>query len=490
MKLVLNKRFFSFDALVLLFVVLFAIGMVCSKFLLSISMLSWLLTCLLHGDFSTYFKRIKNNLGFLIILLFYAIHLLSMLWTQDLDSGWDGIRVRTTLLLIPMLFTISFSLKGRNIILINHIVIASVAFIALLNLGHYYFLTRNFLALDIRQLSWFGSHIRFGVLASFSVAIAYFNFSKKNLSPLLFWIFVAFITYYTLFSQVFSAYLALAIVGICIVYARMALKGWTKYFWIFLAVTLISFGTFLTLLLNPNHAECGEFKNFELANKEWNARSEMPLGGLDKKNQPLQSTTERYMCSKSIEVNETNIRKLSATDIQNIENGFADEYQANNGFFSRISEIKYQLYEAKNPNGHSLLQRIEYWKTATFIVSNHFFAGVGIGDIDQTFGYAYKERHSPLSKEYQARSHNMFLTTWIGTGLVGITLFVLLFIVGFYQSVKRRSWLLFVFMLVSLLTMFFEDSLETQAGVSFFAFYYSFLLLGNGRIIQWSLKNN
>jgi FtsH-binding integral membrane protein len=84
----------------------------------------------------------------------------------------------------------------------------------------------------------------------------------------------------------------------------------------------------------------------------------------------------------------------------------------------------------------------------------------------------------------------MFLTTWIGTGLVGITLFVLLFIVGFYQSVKRRSWLLFVFMLVSLLTMFFEDSLETQAGVSFFAFYYSFLLLGNGRIIQWSLKNN
>jgi hypothetical protein len=84
----------------------------------------------------------------------------------------------------------------------------------------------------------------------------------------------------------------------------------------------------------------------------------------------------------------------------------------------------------------------------------------------------------------------MFLTTWIGTGLVGITLFVLLFIHGFYQSVKRRSWLLFVFMLVSLLTMFFEDSLETQAGVSFFAFYYSFLLLGNGRIIQWSLKNN
>jgi hypothetical protein len=453
-------------------------------------MLTWLLACILHGDFLSYFKKIRNNIGFLAILLFYVVHLLSLFWTKDLDNGWDAIRVRTTLLLIPLLFTVSFSPKEKNIVLINNLVIAGVAVIAMLNLCHYFLLIRAYQALDIRQLSWFGSHIRFGILAGFSLAIAYFNFSKKHLHPLLFWLFVVFITFYTLFSQVFSAYLTLSIVGICVLYSKCAQKGWVKYFWVSLAVMLISFGLLITLLLNPDQAVCGEFKDLELANKEWNARSVMSLGGVDKKNQPLRTTTERYMCAKNIDVNEHNIRNLSATDIQNIENGFTDEYQANNGFLSRISEIKYQLHQAKNPNGHSLLQRIEYWKTATFIVSRHVISGVGIGDVDNAFSRAYQERKSPLLKENQARSHNMFLTTWIGTGVIGFGLFLAMFGYGFYHSFKIKSWLLFVFLLVSSVTMLFEDSLETQAGVSFFAFYFSFLLLGRGRIIQWSLKNN
>jgi hypothetical protein len=48
-----------------------------------------------------------------------------------------------------------------------------------------------------------------------------------------------------------------------------------------------------------------------------------------------------------------------------------------------------------------------------------------------------------------------------------------------FRKIRYTPFLAAVFMMVSFLSMLPEDTLETQAGVTFFAFFYSFFILAN-----------
>jgi hypothetical protein len=80
-----------------------------------------------------------------------------------------------------------------------------------------------------------------------------------------------------------------------------------------------------------------------------------------------------------------------------------------------------------------------------------------------------------LQKEWWKRSHNQFMAITIAFGFFGLMVFLLyLFVPGY--SVKNKHQLFIVFMIISIVSMLNEDTLETQAGVTFFGFFYSFLL--------------
>jgi len=79
-------------------------------------------------------------------------------------------------------------------------------------------------------------------------------------------------------------------------------------------------------------------------------------------------------------------------------------------------------------------------------------------------------------RKFKLRSHNQYLSTGIALGVVG--LFIFLFIIVYYWSSYSGSlnFLFIITQAVLILGMFWEDTLETQAGVTIFALLTSLLL--------------
>jgi O-antigen ligase len=98
--------------------------------------------------------------------------------------------------------------------------------------------------------------------------------------------------------------------------------------------------------------------------------------------------------------------------------------------------------------------------------------GVGTGDIKTAFKEAYIARESTLSDRYRLRAHNQYLTMWATYGLLGLMLFL---VITFWPILTLSGKDLNVQMIVILLALSFltEDTLESQAGVMFMAFFYS-----------------
>ena len=82
---------------------LFTIGVVCSKFLMSMGILIGILNLIFEGNYIAYFSNIRSNKFFIAVSVFYVLHLLGMFWTSDLLSGLDDLKSKATLVLVPII---------------------------------------------------------------------------------------------------------------------------------------------------------------------------------------------------------------------------------------------------------------------------------------------------------------------------------------------------------------------------------------------------
>lgn len=148
----------------------------------------------------------------------------------------------------------------------------------------------------------------------------------------------------------------------------------------------------------------------------------------------------------------------------------------------RITEAKNEVNHYKaggNPSGHSITQRFEYWKIAKHIFKNNPIVGVGTGDIDDEFKLYYATHNTPIKKEFQFRSHNQYLTILCTFGIVGFGLFIVAFIFPYFKGIEKYSFLPTVFIIITMLSMLTEDTLETQAGATFVSYFFSLFLLSS-----------
>lgn len=466
----------------------FLVGLTCSKFLMSASLILHVILFVFAGDYTVFIQRFRSNQWLVLLLAFWGIHAISLLWSSDLHEGWNALRVRISLVSLPLLYIGTLSFKRQQFITYTKVLMLAIVVVIGLNVVHYWYLMRQNLALDIRQLSWFGSHIRFGILVAFSGILAFNLWKNKFLSTLWLVAYLTLIGMYTLYSQTLSAYLSASFVLLVIAYDVIRSTRFSREIGFGVIVLTCVMGALVIKgIATPNPA-CGTFASTEEAITAWSLRSELPLDRLDRKGQRLTRTAERYLCAKKESLTARSIKKLSQQDIVNIENGFASEHSVQGGLWSRIEELKFELNEAKDPNGHSLLQRIEYWKTAWAVINDHPLLGVGIGDIDREMENKYNETGSTLKPENRRRSHNMYLTTWMGIGVFGVLL--MLWGIGYWGwiGVKEHHPVLIAFCAIVFATMCLEDSLETQAGASFVGFFIA-ILFGQGGRTVWTTKN-
>ena len=143
-----------------------------------------------------------------------------------------------------------------------------------------------------------------------------------------------------------------------------------------------------------------------------------------------------------------------------------------------------QYQSSKDPSGKSFLQRIEFWRASLGIIEDNWITGVGTGDLNEAFNDQYREMNSPLPEFFRWRSHNQYMAIFIAFGILGLAWFLFTII---YPPVKLgmfNDYFYLVFFVIISLSMLTEDTIETQAGATIYAFFTSLLLFGR----NWKLK--
>jgi len=92
------------------------------------------------------------------------------------------------------------------------------------------------------------------------------------------------------------------------------------------------------------------------------------------------------------------------------------------------------------------------------------------------FQNQYNEMNSKLDKHSRLRTHNQYLSIWVGLGFLGFLCFLF---VLFYPPLYLKSFdniYYFIFFIAFVVSMITEDTIETQAGLTFYVFINSFFL--------------
>lgn len=204
----------------------------------------------------------------------------------------------------------------------------------------------------------------------------------------------------------------------------------------------------------------------------WDERSGITMKGDDKVME--RATLVRYLTSKGLTKDRAGVMALTEEDIANIENGLPSiVYTQKKGLSLRLHTTLFGYHQylvTKNAGGSSLFQRLVYWNAAYELITRNFWLGTGTGDVKMAFENIYDEIEVNLEQKFRLRAHNQYLTFWVSFGLLGIIYFISLFALPFTQG--RISYLYTAFLLIAAISCLTEDTLETQAGVTFFAFFY------------------
>ena len=148
-------------------------------------------------------------------------------------------------------------------------------------------------------------------------------------------------------------------------------------------------------------------------------------------------------------------------------------------FELRVRQIVWELTRYRSEqdaNGHSVTQRIEYWKAALHIIRQYPFFGVGTGDMPEAFTHAYAQTGSKLEVAYRLRSHNQLLALTVAFGLAGGLYFIFLLVFLLRHPNAKQGMLFIGWWIIFVLSIISEDTLETQPGATFFGLFVSLLL--------------
>lgn len=114
------------------------------------------------------------------------------------------------------------------------------------------------------------------------------------------------------------------------------------------------------------------------------------------------------------------------------------------------------------------------WHAGFDLLKQHWLWGVGTGDIKDVLMQEYAKRNMKGALEEKLNAHNQYLETWLAQGLLGIAWLVLIFIYAFKHAFKRNNVPWMMFLVLTGFNFLFESMLNTQGGVIFFAYFYSF----------------
>ncbi len=474
---------------------------------------------LLAGNLKSRLQFANKQTIFWLYVGLFLMHVLGLWNTTDFKYAMKDIIVKLPLLLMPLLIAAGPQLTVKQVRILFHFLFLGVLVSTITGWATYQGWTGKEVH-DFRDLSVFISHIRLSLLMDVCIVMSlyYANESKSILVKIGYVAFMSWCVYFLILLQSITGILLLVIsFTVAILYfgfmnknngVKMATSifllmvlfaGWKSYDAIFVqsiqsyeeeANSKLNFTARGNVYQNDwsrQDVEEGrlvwrQYSECEM-DTAWMARSSQRVWDLDQQSHMQLVTLMRYLTFKNLSKDAAGIQQLSEEDVLLIERGFptSEAVEGRNSIQYRLKELasEYRNYHFSNDaNGHSLAQRLEYWKASKNIIQKYPLTGVGTGDVPDAFKEMYNEINSNLAKEWRLRAHNQYLSFGVAFGWPGLLFFIFVLIFSVRYASQQQNYIYLAFLLIAIGSFFNEDTLETQAGVTFFAFLNSIFLWG------------
>lgn len=462
---------------------------------------------LLEGRFRYKLDVFKSNKIFWVTFSLFVLHLIGLIQTHDLMAGIDDIRIMIPIGMFPLVFLTTDPLTKKEFQALLYLFITGLVLSACWCL--FYFATHP--GLDPRKAARYMSHIRLGLYVNMGIStLVYLIFmEEKNSRKILFSFLILFFLFFMIKLSLITGLVLLVILTISFTIYSV-FKQNVKVKLISVAILLILLGSIIYFLrtewnaykfisqspqntirtkttsgrpcyskINNKHTENGFYVAINIEDneltREWIKKSKINILKPDKKGNPLIWNLNRYLASKGLANDSSGVAQLTSEDVKNIENGETNyKYVGASPLRKRVKEFLWEYEDYKenfNPSGNTVLMRLEFWKAAVYIIERNLLFGVGTGDAKQAFTKAYYRTNTNLAQEWRLRSHNQFLAVTVSFGLVGLVVFLFYL---FYPIIKLRKYLhplYFAFFTIAIISFLTEDTLESQSGVTFFAYF-------------------
>ncbi|MCB0770811.1 MAG: O-antigen ligase family protein [Flavobacteriales bacterium] len=478
---------------------------------------NWLAEGVVRKDLAARFRTTFTSWPALVFLSFFGLHVVGLVWTTDMEWGTDLVRILLPVLSFGAVLAGTRRLDRSEFRLILRLgawsVIASTMACSVLRTGD---------AMDYRSLSMFISHIRLSLLLCLSIVIFLLDRDARSSLRIAGYSASVWALYFIDALGSIQGFIILGVLSVVFVWRWAAGRGrgvrWSVQMGI---VLLLVAGGSMVLHLARGHQGLPDPKNYgqaeytaggeryihDLSNPQtengtyvwtyiawgelrsaWPLRSGLGMDDLDGKGHPIWSTLVRYLASKGERKDSMAVMALSEADVRAIEQGVPSVSQEQrSGIRERIEEVLFELehYQAYGAaDGHSVAMRLEFLKAGAAIAKRNWTMGVGTGDTKIAFAQQYERMESMLSEEWRHRAHNEYLTLWISFGVCGLlwSLFAWWWpaqAMGAWHDPYFIAWS--IIFGISCLT---DDTIETQAGATFFALFYALFVFASPRPIN------
>ncbi len=498
-----------------------------SLFLTSLSQFVLAGSFFLEGNFIEKFKLFFRNKAALIIAGIWLMHVLGLLYTSDLTEGFKDIRIKLPLLIFPVIVAGSEPLSRKQFNWVMAFFIGGIFAGSMVSMAVISGIIHR-PVYDIRDIFIFHiSHIRFALFTCIAIfSLLHFLFSselsfqvseKIGLALLATW----FIIFLVIMESVTG--LSILMVASTMLLLYFALKNKRGSFRVsFLLFALLIPASVMFVVKKyatefyVTHSDVidrnavtarGNHYVFDTAatqlengypiwvyvcedemRLEWNKQSTFPYDSLDWRGQGIKYTLIRFLSSKGLRKDGDAVLKLTDKEIRAIEGGVANvNYQNITSMKARLMKVLWEFdlfMRGGNPSGHSVTQRFDFWKAATGIIREHPVLGVGTGDMPTAYSEQYEKMKSRLLPKYRMRAHDQYLAITVAFGFIGLLYFLFALIAPMILQKKFLDYYYVLFWIIAVLSMITEDTLETQPGATFFAFFSSLFLFGKKSVAE------
>lgn len=190
------------------------VGLSLSNVLMSIGSIWIIANWLIEMDFKTKWNRLKKNKTLIAILLFLFWSALSLFWSADWSYAAHDLKIKLPLLAIPLVIGTTESPNRKE----NQFLLFLFLGVLLFTTSWNYIRFNRMPFINIREMSFFISHVRLSILIVIAVFLGGYAASKKLIKwwiylPLALWF-----VFYLYKSQTLSGYLIFASVAVVTVF--------------------------------------------------------------------------------------------------------------------------------------------------------------------------------------------------------------------------------------------------------------------------------